>query len=231
MTSQMIDQSLLPGPLAGTAAPGAPSARRCKQPGCGSELPAAAGRGAPRLFCSPACSRKWHNDHRPAVEQQAPAGSGQASGPLAAPHQLLTDAASLVADAAAELATADPGRVTAGLAAADAARRQAQAETAVALARVAQAAQDAGAAAAAAREARHDTLAALEAADQARADADAADERAQASRDEADAQIAGIRRETSTALADAHAATSAARAGRCSRSLKMSMKTTLKMST
>jgi hypothetical protein len=143
MTSQMTDQSLLPGPLAGTAAPDAPGARHCKQPGCGSELPAAAGRGAPRLFCSPACSRKWHNDHRPAVEQAA-AGPGPAAGPLAALHQLLTDAASLVAGAAAELATADPGRVTAALAAADAARRQAQAETAVALARAAQAAQDAG---------------------------------------------------------------------------------------
>ena len=81
MTSQMIDQSLLPGPLAGTAAPDAPGARHCKQPGCGSELPAAAGRGAPRLFCSPACSRKWHNDHRPAVEQAA-AGPGPAAGPL-----------------------------------------------------------------------------------------------------------------------------------------------------
>ena len=132
----MIDQSLLPGPLAGTAAPDAPGARHCKQPGCGSELPAAAGRGAPRLFCSPACSRKWHNDHRPAADQ---AGPGPAAGPLAALHQLLTDAASLVAGAAAELATADPGRVTAALAAADAARRQAQAETAVALARAAQA--------------------------------------------------------------------------------------------
>jgi len=49
MTSQMIDQSLLPGPLAGTAAPDALGARHCKQPGCGSELPAAAGRGAPQL--------------------------------------------------------------------------------------------------------------------------------------------------------------------------------------
>jgi len=214
MTSQMIDQSLLPGPLAGTAAPDAPDARRCKQPGCGSELPAGAGRGAPRLFCSPACSRKWHNDHRPAAEQQATAGSGPAAGPLAALHQLLTDAASLVAGAAAELAAADPGRVTAALAAADAARRQAQAETAVALARAAQAAQDAEAAAAAVREARHDTLAALEAADTARADADAADARAQASRDEADVQIAGIRREAGTALADARAATNTARAER-----------------
>ncbi len=211
MTSQMIDQSLLPGPLAGTAAPDAPGARHCKQPGCGSELPAAAGRGAPRLFCSPACSRKWHNDHRPAVDQ---AGPGPAAGPLAALHQLLTDAASLVAGAAAELAAADPGRVTAALAAADAARRQAQAETAVALARAAQAAQDAEAAAAAVREARHDTLAALEAADTARADADAADARAQASRDEAGVQIAGIRRDAGTALAAARDEASAARAGR-----------------
>lgn len=213
MTSQMIDQSLPPGPLAGTAAPDAPGARQCKQPGCGSELPAAAGRGAPRLFCSPACSRKWHNDHRPAAEQ-ATAAPGPAAGPLTALHQLLTDAASLVAGAAAELATADPGRVTAALAAADAARRQAQAETAVALARAAQAAQDAEAAAAAVREARHDTLAALEAAGTARADAEAADARAQASRDEADVQIAGIRREASTLVTSNRDEASAALAGR-----------------
>src|SRR5207245_11657816 len=43
MTSQMIDQSLLPGPLAGTAAPDAPGARHCKRPGCGSGRLAAGG--------------------------------------------------------------------------------------------------------------------------------------------------------------------------------------------
>src|SRR5580700_7413707 len=101
MTSQMTDQSLLPGPLAGTAAPDAPGARHCKQPGCGSELPAAAGRGAPRLFCSPACSRKWHNENRPAPgaagTQQAP----PAAGPLAGLQQLLAQAADLASAAAA----------------------------------------------------------------------------------------------------------------------------------
>ena len=64
MTSQIPDQMPLPGPPAGAAPPVVPDTRRCKQPGCGSELPAATGRGAPRLFCSPACSRKWHNDNR-----------------------------------------------------------------------------------------------------------------------------------------------------------------------
>ena len=141
MTSQIPDQMPLPGPPAQAASPAADGARRCKQPGCGTELPAATGRGAPRLFCSPACSRKWHNDNRlapgAAGQQQAPA----AGGPLAGLQQLLAQAADLASAAAAQLAAADPGRVTATLAAADAARRQAQAETAVALAQAAGAVQ------------------------------------------------------------------------------------------
>ena len=216
MTSQIPDQMPLPGPVNGTEPPAADSARRCKQPGCGTGLPAAAGPGAPRLFCSPACSRKWHNDNRSAAGgQQAAVDSGPvAGGPLGGLHQLLSQAAELAGAAAAQLAAADPGRVTAALAAADAARRQAQAETAVALAQAAQAVQDAEAATAAMHAARHDTLAALEAADAARADADAADARTQAAAGHADAQITQIRRETGTALADARAAASAALADR-----------------
>ena len=138
MTIQIPDQTPQPGPLEQAAPPAADGARRCKQPGCGAELPAATGRGAPRLFCGPACSRKWHNENRlapgAAGQQQAPA----AGGPLAGLQQLLSQAADLAADAGAQLTAADPGRVAAALAAADAARRQAQAETAVALARAAQ---------------------------------------------------------------------------------------------
>ena len=137
MTSQIPDQMPQPGPLEQAAPPAPDGARRCKQPGCGAELPAATGRGAPRLFCGPACSRKWHNENRlapgAAGQQQAPA----AGGPLAGLQQLLAQAADLAADAGAQLTAADPGRVTAALAAADAARRQAQAETAVALAQAA----------------------------------------------------------------------------------------------
>jgi hypothetical protein len=214
MTSQIPDQMPLPVPVNGTE-PAASDARRCKQPGCGTGLPAATGRGAPRLFCSPACSRKWHNDHRPAAGQQDAGDPGPVpGGPLAGLHQLLAQAASLVTGAAAELAAADPGRVTAALAAADAARRQAQAETAVALARAAQAIQDAGAATAAMRAARHDTLAALEAADAARADADAADARAQALSEQASAQITQIRQEADAAVAAARTEASAAHAAR-----------------
>ena len=107
MTSQIPDQIPLPGPLNGAAPPDADGARRCKQPGCGAQLPAATGRGAPRLFCSPACSRKWHNDNRLAPgaagqQQAAPAG-----GPLAGLQQLLTQAAELAGAAAAQLAAAD----------------------------------------------------------------------------------------------------------------------------
>jgi len=81
MTSQIPGQ-IPAGPLDEAAPAAADTARRCKQPGCGTELPAATGRGAPRLFCSPACSRKWHNDNR-----LAPGAAGQqaapADGPLA----------------------------------------------------------------------------------------------------------------------------------------------------
>jgi hypothetical protein len=214
MTSQIPDQMPQPGPLE-QAASAADGARRCKQPGCGAELPAAAGRGAPRLFCGPACSRKWHNENRLAPgaarhQQQGPADGG----PLAGLQQLLAQAADLVADAAAQLTAADPGRVTAALAAADAARRQAQAETAVALAQAAGAVQAEQAATAAMHAARHDAQAALEAADTARADADAADARAQAIRDQADAQITEIRRDAAAALDQARAQASAARADR-----------------
>jgi hypothetical protein len=204
ISHQMPGQALPPGPLTGQPPSPAASPRRCKQPGCGTELPAAAGRGAPRLFCSPACSRKWHNDNRSAAgaaagrQAAAPAGPSD-GGPLAGLHQLLTQAAGLVSAAAAQLAAADPGKVTAALAAADAARGQAQAETAVALARAAEAAQAAAAATAAMHAARHDTQAALEAADQARADAEAADARAQAIGEHADAQVTAARAAASAA--------------------------------
>src|SRR6266699_4948374 len=207
MTDQITSQALLlPGP------PAVDGARRCKQPGCGTELPAATGRGAPRLFCSPACSRKWHNDNR-----LAPGAAGQqqaavAGGPMAGLQQLLAQAAELAGAAAVQLAAADPGRVTATLAAADAARRQAQAETAVALAQAAGAVQGEQAATAAMHAARHDTQAALEAADQARADADAADARAQAIGEHADAQVTEIRQQADTALAAACDGTRAAHA-------------------
>jgi hypothetical protein len=204
MTGQIPDQI----PLSGS--PVTDGVRHCKQPGCGTGLPAATGRGAPRLFCSPACSRKWHNDNR-----LAPGAAGQqqavAGGPLAGLQQLLAQAAELAGAAAAQLAAADPGRVTATLAAADATRRQAQAETAVALAQAAGAFQAEQAATAAMHAARHDTQAALEAADQARADADAADARAQAAGEHASAQITQIRQQADTALAAARDQASADR--------------------
>src|SRR5512138_24633 len=186
MTDQMNGQM----PAGVAAQPAADAPRRCKQPGCGAELPAATGRGAPRLFCSPACSRKWHNDNRLAAStagQQQPAAPG---GPLDGLTRLLAQAAQLAGAAAAQLAAADPGRVAAALAAADAARRQAQAETAVAQAQAAGAARQAQAAAAAMHAARDDARAALEAADAARADAAGA--RTQAVSDQAQDQVTQI---------------------------------------
>jgi hypothetical protein len=211
MTSQMTSQASLPDPA---AAPGAADPRRCKQPGCDTQLPAAAGRGAPRLFCGPACSRKWHNDHRSAAGQPAEPVVPPDGGPLAGLHDLLTRAAGLTGAAAAQLAAADPARVTAAQAAADAARRQAEAQTAVALAEAAQAAQAAQAAAAAVQAARDDARAALEAADQARADADAAEARARAIQGHAGTQIAEIRAHADAAIADAAGQARATRADR-----------------
>jgi len=202
MTDQMNGQILLAGPAGMPAPPAADTLRRCKRPGCGAELPAVTGRGAPRVFCSPACSRTWHNGNRLAATsgQQRAAADG---GPLAGLQQLLTQAAELVGTAAAQLADADPGRVATALAAADAARRQAQAETAVAQAQAAGAVQEAQAATAAMHAARDDAQAALEAADAARADADAADARAQAISDQAQAQVTEIRRQADAATRQA----------------------------
>ncbi|MGH3124081.1 MAG: hypothetical protein ACRDND_24105, partial [Streptosporangiaceae bacterium] len=80
---------------------GADAPRHCRQPGCGTELPAPGGRGAPRQFCSTACSRKWHKD------SSRPAGPGPGAAPggtLAALQQLLAQAAEMAGTAAAELA-------------------------------------------------------------------------------------------------------------------------------
>jgi hypothetical protein len=107
MTDQMNGQvPLLPGPPGVAAPPGTDSPRRCKQPGCGIELPAVAGRGAPRLFCGPACSRKWHNDSR--LAGAGPRQAAAAGGVIGGLQQLLAQAAELAAAAAAELAAADP---------------------------------------------------------------------------------------------------------------------------
>jgi hypothetical protein len=194
--------------------PGADAPRRCRQPGCGTELPAPGGRGAPRVFCSTACSRKWHKDN-----SSSPAGAGRRQdsapgGTLAALQDVLAQAAEMAGTAAAELAAAEPGRVSAALAAADAACRQAQADTAVAQAQAAGAVQDARAAAEAMHAARDDARAALEAADGARADADAADARAQAALGQAQDQITAIRQQAEAAIAQASSDRDDARAER-----------------
>ena len=124
MTSQITARARCPARLPGRRRPVRQVRAVASSPDAAANCPCCPARRT-SLVLRPACSRKWHNDHRPAAEQRR-AGPGPAAGPLAALHQLLTDAASLVAGAAAELAAADPGRVTAALAAADAARRQAR---------------------------------------------------------------------------------------------------------
>jgi len=81
-------------------------------------------RGAPRLFCSPACSRKWHNDHRPAAGQQAADPGPAPGGPLAGLHQLLAQAETAVALARAAGARQSEQAATAAM---HAARTDAQA--------------------------------------------------------------------------------------------------------
>ena len=122
----------------------------CGRAGCGRPLPAGE-RGRSRRFCSDECRRRHYNAMRgrPAPTAQVPEdGPGAALGKLS---QLLAEASRLAVAASAQVAEADPGRVAAVLAEAEAARRSAEAHAATAaaeaLAAAAQAAESAESAA------------------------------------------------------------------------------------
>jgi colicin import membrane protein len=108
----------------------------CKRPGCDNTLPAGAGRGRHRVFCSDDCARRYHNDAR--IPAPA-AGSGGPEDPLAALEPLLRQAAVLTRAARDQATALDPARVRAEIADAEAARRRADAAAVTAQARQAEA--------------------------------------------------------------------------------------------
>ena len=95
----------------------------CKRAGCGRPLPPGE-RGRSRQFCSDQCRIRHYNAQRgqPAVAPLPPADGPQAA--LGKLSQLLAEASRLAAAASAQIAAADPGRVAAVLAEAEAARRR-----------------------------------------------------------------------------------------------------------
>src|SRR5215469_1404744 len=112
---------------------------RCKRAGCGRPLPPGE-RGRSRQFCSDGCRIRHYNAQRgqAAVPAPPPADGPQAAlGKLA---QLLTEASRLASAACAQVAAADPGRVAAVLAEAEAARRRAEAHAATVSAQAAESA-------------------------------------------------------------------------------------------
>ena len=135
-----------------------PAAGLCKRPGCGNTLPAQ-DRGRTRQFCSTECSRRYHNNARPAVPAAPPAADGTAD-PLAALDTLLRQGGMLARAAREQAAGLDPARVRAQIAEAEAARRRAEAATVTAEARAAEATAETQALAEALDTAREDARAA-----------------------------------------------------------------------
>ena len=162
------------------------AAQACKRPGCARPVPASAGRGRSRVFCSDECARRYHNDARLPAPGAGP-DNGDAD-PLAALEQLLRQAGACARAAREQAAALQPARVRADIAGAEAARRLAEAAAATAAALQA--------------EAEAETRALAEALDAARADQDSA--RALA------AELDQLRAETTRLTAAAQAATAQA---------------------
>lgn len=117
----------------------------CKRAGCGRPLPPG-GRGRSREFCSDECRIRHYNAMRgqAAVVTLPPTGGPEAG--LARLVQLLTESSRLAAAVSAQVAEAEPGRVAAVLAEAEAARRRAEATAATASAQASESAASASAA-------------------------------------------------------------------------------------
>ena len=105
--TDVVTESALPS--AGAALGGEPGQRGCKRPGCGNPVPVS-GRGRTRVFCSDACSRRFHNAARPAGGDGGAVAPGQAADPLVALDALIRQAGSLVT--APRPARAPPGPKT-----------------------------------------------------------------------------------------------------------------------
>ncbi|MGH3288467.1 MAG: hypothetical protein ACRDPD_27930, partial [Streptosporangiaceae bacterium] len=128
---------------AGAGVPAGDGDGRCKRAGCGRPLPPGE-RGRSRQFCSDECRIRHYNAMRGQAAAPPPADGPEAS--LSRLAQLLTEASRLAAAASAQVAAADPGRVAAVLAEADAARRRAEAHAATASAQSIESAASASAA-------------------------------------------------------------------------------------
>src|SRR6266851_3813836 len=125
-------------PCGGAALGEEPGQRGCKRPGCGN-LVAVSGRGRTRVFCSDACSRRFHNAARSAGGDGGAVSSGRAADPLVALDALIRQAGSLITRARGQVAALDAEVVAAQLAEAEAARRRAEARAVTAEARAAEA--------------------------------------------------------------------------------------------
>ena len=167
---------------------------RCKRPGCGRPLPPGE-RGRSRQFCGDECRIRHYNARRghPAAALPPPADGPQAA--LGRLMQLIAEASGLAAAVSAQVAAADPGRVAAVLAEAEAARRRAEAHAATVSAQAAESAESAAAA-----------WEAADAADAARAQAQARAQAAAERARELEQQSASTAAELTAALARAGAA-------------------------
>lgn len=114
----------------------------CKRAGCGKPLPPG-GRGRSREFCSDECRIRHYNAMRGQAAVATPPPTG---GPEAGLAQLLTESSRLAAAVSAQVTEAEPGRVAAVLAEAEAARRRAEASAATASAQAAESVASASAA-------------------------------------------------------------------------------------
>ena len=117
----------------------------CKRAGCGKPLPPG-GRGRSREFCSDECRIRHYNAMRGQTAVATPPPTGGPEAGLARLAQLLTESSRLVVAVSAQVAEAEPGRVAAVLAEAEAARRRAEASAATASAQAAESAASASAA-------------------------------------------------------------------------------------
>jgi len=117
----------------------------CKRAGCGRPLPPV-GRGRSREFCSDECRTRHYNAMRSQATAVVPPPAGGPEEGLARLTQLLAESSRLAAAVSTQVAQADPGRVAAMLAEAEAARRRAEATAATASAQAAESAASASAA-------------------------------------------------------------------------------------
>jgi len=111
--TDLVTESALPSGGAGLG--GETGQRGCKRPGCGNVVPVS-GRGRARVFCSDACSRRFHNAARSAGGEGGALSSGQAADPLVALDALVRQAGALITLVRGQVAALDAEVVAAQLA-------------------------------------------------------------------------------------------------------------------